>query len=848
MTQTEIPDTPLMNQYYNLKKKHNDSILFFRLGDFYEMFDEDAKKASSILSLTLTSRQNVPMCGIPYHSSTTYISRLINAGYNVAICEQIGQEDKKTKLFKREVIRVITPGTIIEDDLLDKKTHNYLMTLVCDIIGWGISYCDISTGEFKSSEHLNDPNFYHLSGLISRIRPSEIVVDPNTASILKKNNFKFPAIKITEHFCDYKTEFVDISSKLIQKHRLAFKSAQLAYSYISKTQASVKLNLEPAYFEDENTMQLDETAIKTLELIDADYEGGKSLFDILDFCKTSMGSRLLKRWLLNPLIDIYTIKQRQEVVNFLYNSNETREKLGEILDNIGDIERISGRIVNYSINPRDAIAIKNAISYLPALKVLLSNDEFFKYASDIANRLNAINGLIQLKETIENSINHEPPIKISDGNVIKEGFNKELDELRDLKKNSQKIISEMELSERQKTGINSLKIGYNTNFGYYIEITKSNLSRVPSYYQRRQTLTNAERFITNDLKELEDKIINAQEKILKLENVIFNEIKENIYNLLPYIREYAICIAILDVYLSLSQAAIKNDYVRPEILTDSIIEIKDGRHPVVERNLLSGNFVPNDFSIGNKDPQIIILTGPNMSGKSVYLRQNALIVIMAQIGSFVPASAAKISIVDRIMTRIGAHDRLSRGESTFMVEMKETAEILKNATEKTLVLLDEIGRGTSTYDGISLAWAITEYLYKKGPKVIFATHYFELTDLAFKFDGIKNFNILVKEWIDSKGKREVIFMHKIVPGPADKSYGIHVAQLAGLPQETIIRAKEILNELENSYKIDAKSKSEQELLPIFEQNPVLEKIKNLDLNSITPIEALNILNELKEKS
>lgn len=849
MSQVEIPETPLMQQYNALKKKHKDSILFFRLGDFYEMFDEDAKIASSILSLTLTSRQGVPMCGVPFHSATNYISRLINNGYTVAICEQVGEEDKKTKLFKREVVRVITPGTIIEDDLLKQKSANYLVSISCDIVGWGLSYCDVSTGEFYATQKLNDKDFYHLSAMIARISPSETIIDSSSLRYINKQGYHPPVQNFSEQFLDETLKPAWSQSSVWQNNKLALKAALLNLSYIKKIQPQAELNFQPIYYEDENTLKLDETAIKTLELVSSSYEGGTSLWEILDNAKTAMGSRMLKRWILNPLTDVHSIEKRQNFVNFLFENSQAKDELGLILSEIPDIERLSGRIFNLNITPRDAISLEKAISFMPKLKILLSRDDFFTYASEIALNLVKLEGLISLRQLLKKAINDEPPVKISDGGVIKEGYNEELDKLRNLKKDSQKIIVRMELLEKEKTGIPTLRIGYNANFGYFIEVTKPHLSKVPHYYQRKQTLTNVERFTTAELKNLENEILGAEDKIIKLENQIYNEIKQEIAKYSAQIREYAIAIANLDAFYSLAEAAVKNNYVKPQIVNENIIQIEDGRHPVVEKYLLSGNFVPNDLKIGNNDPQVIILTGPNMSGKSVYLRQNALIVLMAQIGSFVPAKLVRMGIVDRIMTRIGAQDRLSKGESTFMVEMKETSEILKMATEKTLVLLDEVGRGTSTFDGISIAWAVIEHLYKdgNGPKVLFATHYFEITELASKYEGIKNFNISVKEWTNSKGKTEVVFLHKIVPGPADKSYGIHVAELAGLPQSCIKRAKEILYDLENRNIKVSSSKEEQQLFPIFSAHPVLNEIQSLDIENITPIQALTILSELKKK-
>ncbi|PIS47609.1 MAG: DNA mismatch repair protein MutS [Elusimicrobia bacterium CG08_land_8_20_14_0_20_51_18] len=850
MTQIEIPDTPLMRQYKALKEKHKDSILFFRLGDFYEMFNEDARTASAFLSLTLTARQGIPMCGIPYHAAANYLSRLINGGYTVAVCEQVGEEDKKTKLFKREIVRVITPGTLIEDELLGKKSANYLVSIICDLVGWGIAYSDVSTGEFYATQKLNDPDLYHLSGMISRIDPAEAVTDTASLKYMDKAGQR-PPKNMSEQFLDESPEFAWAQAAAWKNNKLALKAALLNISYIKKIQPSSALDFKPVFFEDENTMKLDETAIKTLELVSSEYEGGFSLWDVLDSAKTSMGSRMLKRWILNPLSDIHSINLRQNFVNFLYENQSAREELSSIMEQIPDVERLTGRIFNFTLSARDAVSIKKAVSFLPRLKLLLSRDDFFAHAPEIASRLARIEGLTVLRDLIQKAVKDEPPAKLSDGGTIKEGYNEELDGLRNLKKNSQRVIIDMELAERGKTGIQSLKIGYNSNFGYFIEVTKTHLAKVPYYYQRKQTLTNVERFTTPQLKELEEEMLGAEEKILKLENRIFNDIKNEISGKSPEIREFAACVAELDAFYSLAETAFSSNYSRPLVVNENVIEIEEGRHPVAEKYLLSGSFVPNDFRIGEKDPQIIILTGPNMSGKSVYLRQNALMVIMAQMGGFVPARSAKIGIVDRIMTRIGAQDRLSKGESTFMVEMKETSSILKMATEKSLVLLDEVGRGTSTFDGISIAWAVVEHLYKfgLGPKVLFATHYFELTQIAQELEGVKNFSVSVKEWTNSKGKTEVVFLHKIVSGTADKSYGIHVAELAGLPQSCIKRAKEILSELESKgvTKAGSPNVKEQELLPIFSGHPVLDEIRQLDAESVTPLEALNILSKLKEK-
>ncbi|MEF3280478.1 MAG: DNA mismatch repair protein MutS [Elusimicrobiota bacterium] len=838
-------DTPLMNQYKEIKAQYEDSILFFRLGDFYEMFDEDAKTASRILGLVLTKRHGVPMCGVPYHSAINYISKLINNGFKVAICEQIGEDDKKSNLFKRKVVRVITPGTVIEDNLLNAKSTNYLAAVIVDMVGWGMSWIDVSTGEFYSINKLDDAYFSDFLSLISRVSPREIVSDSNTLRYIEQNRINIFKDKVSVLNPDYNLDYPWIKESIWQNNKLALKSALLALSYIKSVQPEMTSSPKPLYFDDSNNLKLDETAIKTLELIEPDYEGGHSLFDVIDYSKTSMGSRLIKKWILNPLSDYYTLKSRLDAVEYFYNNEEKVEALWKVISEIPDIERICGRILNTSITPQDAVAIKNAIKKLDLIADYLKEGDFISYIPDVVRRVDAIRDLNNLGQLLEKAIDENSSLKAGEGDLFKSGYNLDYDELKKLIDDSQSIIKNLELAEREKTGINSLKIGYNSNFGYFIEVTKTHISKIPSHYIRKQTLVASERFITDELKRLEEKILSASEKIKKLELSLFMEIKKEVLKYISKISAFAFVIAYVDAYAALAEAARKNDYVKPEIVNEDVIEIEDGRHPVVEKFLSSSSsFVPNDLTFNEKIRSIII-TGPNMSGKSVYLRQNALIVIMAQMGSFVPASKARIGIVDRIMTRIGAHDKLVRGESTFMVEMKETSNILKLATRKSLILLDEIGRGTSTFDGISIAYAVLEYIHKNiGAKVLFATHFFEITELANKYEGIRNLNISVKEWVNSKGKTEISFLHKVVEGAADRSYGVHVAQIAGLPEQCIKRAREILKELE-SREIDLHAKSE--MLPLFSSNPLIDKIKLIDIDKITPIEALNILSELKKE-
>ena len=857
MTQSiDIPETPLMQQYAALKKTCPHAILFFRLGDFYEMFAEDARAASGILGVVLTSRQGVPMCGIPYHSSSNYIAKLLAAGRKVAICEQTAptaEEAKKSKLFKREVVRLITPGTIVEDELLQTKTANYLAAVEIDIVGWGLSYIEASTGEFFSTQNLNDPELYQLSALLSRISPSEIIADERTIAEIRKRALAVNGAVLGEYRAPAGPDAAWQRGAVWQNNKLALKTALTAAAYIRENQPGLKETFSPAFFEPSSKMQLDETAIKTLELVSSGYgEETKTLWGVLDSTRTSMGSRMLKKWILEPLTELPDINARQQFTAFLVQSRESRESLSEILSKVPDIERVLGRVVNMSASPRDAAAVRRALGQMARLKPLLSSPRFFECVPELAGRVETVSrALGGLREVLDRAVVEAPPAKLSDGGVINDGYSRELDELRSLRKNSQQILAEIEAAEREKTQIPSLKVGYNSVFGYYLEVTKTHLPKVPHYYTRKQTLVNAERFITEELKVLESRILGAEERMLKLEGHLFGEIRDLLLKNLNELRVFALAAAELDVFYALAESALKYDFVRPVMNAGAELAIEEGRHPVAERYLPAGAFVPNDLKIGDRAPQIIILTGPNMSGKSVYLRQSALIVVMAQMGGFVPAKSAAIGVVDRIMTRIGAQDRLSRGESTFMVEMRETAVILSLATPKSLILLDEVGRGTSTFDGISIAWAVVEYLYKTagGPKVLFATHYFELTELAEKFPGIKNFNVSVNEWTNTLGRTEVVFLHKISAGPADKSYGIHVAQLAGLPDASIKRAKEILRVLETKGNIEVKGSEEDmaPLLPIFSEHPVLDEIKLCEPDKMSPLQALHSVIEWKKR-
>jgi len=871
--------TPMMKQYLEIKKKYPDTILFFRLGDFYEMFNEDAKIASKVLQIALTSRTagegrqiKMPMCGVPFHAANSYIIKLINAGYKVAICEQM--EDPKTAkgLVKREIIKIITPGTIIEEDNLNKKLNNYLLSFFISEKNAGIAYLDISTGEFFTREINITDNFDKLVDVIININPAEILLPESYKEnkIYLKNiierlkleienifinyyndwNFQYEIAyeKIKEHFKILSTESFGINEK-----SLSLIPAGALISYLYETQKTVLYHINKiTNYVSDKFMILDSVTLKNLEILDTEQKGtALTLINILDYTKTGMGSRELKKWLKQPLLNIEEIKKRQEIIKFFINFPDLKDSLTDLLSEMADIERITGKLGSLNINGRDLIALKNSI------KLLSQIDEIIKDTNNdnlVKNYILSNEKLNEVFDIIDKAIEEEPPITIKEGGLIKSSYNEELKRLKDISKNSKEWLSSLQENERKRTGINSLKVGYTSVFGYYIEVSKANLANVPDNYVRKQTLVNGERFITPELKEYETTILNAEEKIKNLEYEIFLSIRTKLIDYIIYLQNVSNKIAELDCLLSLSEAAIKNNYICPEITEDGVILIKDGRHPVVEKSLGYNEFVPNDTELDTKENIIMMITGPNMAGKSTYMRQVGIIVIMAQIGSFVPASSAKISIVDRVFTRVGASDYLARGQSTFMVEMIETANILNNATKDSLIILDEVGRGTSTFDGISIAWAITEYIHNRiKAKTLFATHYYELTEIADILPFVQNYNIQVKEWGD-----KIIFLRKIIKGAADKSYGIHVAQLAGLPQEIIDKSFLILKSLEEAnYNKNGKTKigsitsekQNNEQLDLFgiENEKIKNEIKDMDINKLTPFEALAKLKELKDK-
>ena len=826
--------TPMMKQYFDVKDRYQDCILFFRLGDFYEMFFEDAVVASKVLEIALTGKScgledRAPMCGIPFHSANSYISKLVENGYKVAIGEQMEDPATTKGIVKRDVIRVITPGTVLEGNLLENKKNNYLLALYKEDENVGLTYVDISTGEVNAT-------YLHSSKVveeIAKIHPTEIILNdlgfmPEIKDIAILSNIYINE-KFSEEYLD-----TDILNKYFSKEYLrslkldnsgAIKlSLSILLNYIYNTQKQITSNINNInIYNSSEFMVLDMFTRVNLELTQT-IRGNKkkgSLLHVLDRTSTAMGGRLLRKYVEEPLVNKNKIEERLNLIEEIKNDFGLREDLNDILKNIYDIERICGKIAFEKVTPKEMINLRNSIEKLPNLKEIID----LSTAKTLRESIENLDTLEDIYNLIDEAIIEEPSITIKDGNIIKSEFNNELKELRDISKNGAFMIKEVENREREKTGVKSLKVGFNKVFGYYIEITKANLqsAKIDDGYIRKQTLSNAERFITGELKEIEDKILNAEEKIKVLEYEIFVEIRQTIYKNIDRIQKVAKTIANIDVLTSLATVAHINGYIKPEINEENKLDIRNGRHPVVENIIGEENFVPNDTYLNTGENIINIITGPNMAGKSTYMRQSAIIVLMAHIGSFVPAEYANISVCDRIFTRVGASDDLSQGQSTFMVEMTEVSQILRNATEKSLVILDEIGRGTSTYDGISLAWSIVEYIQSHIKcKTLFATHYHELTDLENKFDEVKNYSIAVKEQGES-----IIFLRKIIPQGADKSYGIYVAKLAKLPDEVIDRAKNILKDLEknhvdNNININKKRSEDRKNLALDNRDKVIE--------------------------
>ena len=858
--------TPMMNQYFEIKNQHKDKILFFRLGDFYEMFFEDAITASKELEITLTGRdcgqeERAPMCGIPYHAAESYIARLIEKNYKVAICEQVEDPALAKGIVRREVIKIITPGTVIESSMLDERANNYLLSLYTDGRQAALSYTDLSTGEFYCT-YADISDAAAVRNEINRINPAEIISNTDfqdikaaysAYNILDKKYFDHEACerRLKRQFGVSSLEGLGIDNGTL----LRSTGALLLYLDDIQKVSLDNINYIKRY-SISNFMVLDQSTRRNLEL--SETIRGKSrkgaLLSVIDRTSTAMGGRKLKSWLEKPLLSTVEINGRLDAVAELYDDFLKREEIKEYLKSMYDIERLATRIALGNANGKDLIAFKNSVRNLPYIKSLLS-DCTSTLLKDIYGKLDVLEDLFGI---IDASINEDPPFVLREGNLIKDGYLPELDEIRSASVNGKQWIAELEQAEKEKTGIKSLKIGFNKVFGYYIDITKSNLPSVPEYFIRKQTLSNSERYITPELKRLEDLVLGSEEKLIELEYQTFIQIRNEIAGHIKRIQQTASCLSDLDCLCSLAEVSQKNNYVRPEVNNEDRIIIENGRHPVVEAQDNELKFVPNDTQLDNDENRMLIITGPNMAGKSTYMRQVALITLMAQIGCFVPASKAEIGVVDRIFTRVGASDDLASGQSTFMVEMSELANIINNATNKSLIILDEIGRGTSTFDGLSIAWSVVEYIADKaklGAKTLFATHYHELTELEDKVEGVKNYCILVEE----KGK-DIVFLRKIARGGAGGSYGIQVARLAGIPEPVLERSSEIISILQKSEKnshtdVYVRRRRRNPVINDHEPNlfnfasfSLAEELKSVDLANMTPVQALNKLQELQDKA
>ena len=887
--------SPMMQHYLETKSKYPDCVLFYRLGDFYEMFFDDAINVSRELELTLTGKEcgrenRAPMCGIPYHAGEIYASRLVQNGYKIAICEQVENPKNAKGIVKRDVIKIMTPGTITDGNLLDEKKNNYIMSIFKDGMYYGIAAFDISTGEAYATEIKSDNNFQKLINEISRFNPSELIVNDymndsiNEINELKHRfevfisvdkkiekteveadrnfvpdffNMKSSMTKLDDKFDDetiHNTfDIIDEQGNLIKNisdRYLAVNSIGILLKYVEETQKIKPENLNKiVLYEVVKYMALDINSRRNLELTERLKDKSKkgTLLWVLDKTETSMGGRLIRRWINDPLVNVDDINARLDAVEEIKNDLLLSDRIVESLKSIYDIERLAGKISYGTVNARDLISLKNSIMQLPNLKDAIKNvnSEFLK---NIDSELDILSDIYEL---IEASIVEEPPLTVKEGGLIKKGYKPEIDELIEATTNGKQWLANVEIREKELTGIKNLKIGYNKIFGYYIEVSKSNVKDIPEdRYIRKQTLTTGERYITEELKKMENEILGAKEKIIALEYDEFVNIRNEIQSNAKRIQRTASAISKLDVIQGLANVANELNYCKPEIMDDDVIDIKNGRHPVVEKIIPYGDFVQNDSLLNSNENRLNIITGPNMAGKSTFMRQVALITIMAQIGSFVPAEYAHIGVVDKVFTRVGASDDLSSGESTFMVEMMEVANILKNATDRSLAILDEIGRGTSTYDGLSIAWAVAEYVSKLKSKTLFATHYHELVGLEGKIDGAKNYHITVKE----RGE-DIIFLRKIVEGGTDESYGIHVAKLAGVPKEVTNRANEILFKLEKKNIMNGKAESKSEKaenagqlsMYNYKLAEIASELDGVHLDSITPIEALNILQKMKDK-
>ncbi len=862
----EIVETPLMKQYIEIKTKHPDAILLFRVGDFYETFSDDAVAASEILGITLTRRANgaaqyVELAGFPHHALDTYLPKLVRAGKRVAICEQLEDPKATKKLVKRGITELVTPGVSINDNILNHKENNFLAAVHFSKTACGVAFLDISTGEFLTAEGTPD----YIDKLLNNFAPKEVLFERS-----RKKQFEeaFGTRFFTFELDDWIfTE--DAARDRLLKH---FETKNLKgfgvhhlingviasgaiLQYLDITQhLQIKHITALSRIEEDRYVRLDKFTVRSLELVGTMNEGGKSLLDVIDRTISPMGARMLKRWLIFPLKDIKQINDRLNVVEYFFKDPEVKEFLEQQLSLIGDLERIISKVAVGRVSPREVVQLKVALQAIAPIKTMCeaSDNESLRMIGE------QLNPCALIAERIEREINNDPPAQINRGGAIRPGVNADLDELRDISHMGKSYLLQVQQRESERTGIPSLKISFNNVFGYYIEVRNTHKDKIPEDWIRKQTLVNAERYITQELKDYEEKILGAEEKILSLETRLFNELVLSLADYIPAIQMNANQIARLDCLLSMAKTAQENKYIRPEVNETEVIEIRQGRHPVIEKQLPPGEaYVANDVKLDSDKNQIIIITGPNMAGKSALLRQTALIVLLAQVGSFVPAEAAKIGYTDKIFTRVGASDNISLGESTFMVEMNEAADILNNISSRSLILFDELGRGTSTYDGISIAWAIVEYIHehaKACAKTLFATHYHELNEMERSFKRIKNYNVSVKE-VDNK----VIFLRKLVQGGSEHSFGIHVAKMAGMPQSIVKRANEILKQLETDNRKNGIAKPTKEIsthregmqLSFFQlDDPVLsqirDEIKNVDINNLTPMDALNKLNEIKK--
>ena len=871
--------TPMMQHYLKTHEEYKDCILFYRLGDFYEMFFDDAKVVSKELELTLTGKscgaeERAPMCGIPYHAAETYLTRLVKKGYKVAICEQVEDPKLAKGMVKREVTRVVTPGTTLNAQALDETKNNYIMCIAYIGDHYGISSADITTGDYYVTEVDSERK---LLDEVNKYQPTEIIC--NEAFYISgididdmKNRMGIVIYSLDAwYFSDETAQMTlkdhfkvrDLEGLGLADYDSGVVAAGALLKYLYETQKTTLSNLVAIHpYTTGKFMIIDSSTRRNLELVETLREKQKrgSLLWVLDKTRTAMGARTLRSFVEQPLIERTEIEERYDAIDEFNTNAITREEIREYLNPVYDLERLITRVTYQTANPRDLIAFRNSIHMLPPIKTLMSD-----FQSPLLKRLyEQLDTLDELYELIERSIAEEPPLTLHDGGILKEGYNEEVDRLRKAKTDGKSWLADLEAKEREKTGIKNLKIKYNKVFGYYLEVTNSFKDMVPDYFTRKQTLANAERFITPELKELEDVILGAEDKLIVLEYELFREVRQKVADEVVRIQKTAKAVAQIDVLASLATVAEQNNYCRPKLNEKGLIDIKDGRHPVVERMIQNEMFVANDTYLDNGSNRVSIITGPNMAGKSTYMRQSALIVLMAQIGSFVPAKSAKIGIVDRIFTRVGASDDLASGQSTFMVEMSEVANILRNATSNSLLILDEIGRGTSTFDGLSIAWAVVEHISNPrllGAKTLFATHYHELTELEGKLNSVNNYCIAVKE----KGD-DIVFLRKIVKGGADKSYGIQVAKLAGVPDNVIERAKEIVEELSNNDiteivqnisaegsskrskpKLDEVDLEQISLLDTMDNDTILNELKELDLGQMTPIEAMNKLYELQNK-